>query len=83
VQSGTDPRAIGHVLDSSVATPRDALTQVPTPTLVVVGDGDSRGETAGELAALLPNGRLTLVPGDHVTAQSAPEFTDAIANFLS
>ena len=82
VQSGTDPRAIGCVLDSSVATPRDALAQVPTPTLVVVGDGDSRGATAGELAALLPNGRLAMVPGDHVTAQSAPEFTDAIANFL-
>jgi pimeloyl-ACP methyl ester carboxylesterase len=83
VQSGADPRAIGCVLDSSVATPRDALAQVPTPTLVVVGDGDSRGETAGELAAHLPNGRLALVPGDHGTAQSAPEFTDAIANFLS
>ena len=82
VQSGVDPRAIGCVLDSSVATPRDALAQVPTPTLVVVGDGDSRGETAGELAALLPNGRLALVPGDHGTAQSAPEFTDAVANFL-
>jgi pimeloyl-ACP methyl ester carboxylesterase len=81
-QTGADPRAIGYLLDSSVATPRDALAQVPAQVLVVVGDGDSRGASAGELAALLPNGRLALVPGDHVTAQSAPEFTDAIANFL-
>jgi pimeloyl-ACP methyl ester carboxylesterase len=82
-QAGADPRAIGYLLDSSVATPRDALAQVPTPTLVVTGDGDSRGASAGELAALLPNGRLALVPGDHETAPFAPEFTDAIVNFLA
>ena len=82
VQSGADPRAIGYLLDSFVATPPEALRQVPTPTLVVAGDGDSRGASAGELAALLPNGRLALIPGDHATALLAPEFTDAIANFL-
>jgi hypothetical protein len=38
--------------------------------------------TAGELAALLPNGQPALVPGDHITALGAPEFADAIANFL-
>jgi pimeloyl-ACP methyl ester carboxylesterase len=81
-QTGADPRAIGYLLDSSVATPRDALREVPTPTLVVAGEGDSRGASAGELAALLPNGQLALVPGDHLTAPFAPEFTDAIANFL-
>jgi pimeloyl-ACP methyl ester carboxylesterase len=81
-QTGADPRAIGYLLDSWVATPPEALRQVPTPTLVVAGDGDSRGASAGELAALLPNGRLALIPGDHLTALSAPEFTDAIANFL-
>lgn len=52
------------------------------PTLVVAGDGDPRSESAGELAALLPNGQLTLVPGDHDTAPFGPEFTDAIVNFL-
>jgi pimeloyl-ACP methyl ester carboxylesterase len=81
-QTGADPRAIGYLLDSWVATPPEALRQVPTPTLVVAGDGDSRGASAGELAALLPNGRLALIPGDHLTALSAPEFTDAIADFL-
>ena len=81
-QTGADARAIGYLLDSSVATQWDALAQVPTPTLVVVGEADSRGASAGELAALLPYGRLAVVPGDHVTAPSAPEFTDAVANFL-
>jgi len=81
-QTGADPRAIGYLLDSPVATPREALRQVPTPTLVVAGDGDPRGATAGELAALFPNGRLALIPGDHVTALSAPGLADAIANFL-
>ena len=81
-QTGADPRAIGLLLDSFVATPQDALRQVPTPTLVVVGDGDSRGASAGELTALLPNGQLVVVPGDHGTALDAPEFTAAVLDFL-
>ena len=82
-QIGADPVAIGHVLNTFAATPRDAFRQVPTPVLVVVGDGDSRGATAAELAALLPNGRLVVVPGDHGTALMAPEFTAAITSFLA
>lgn len=37
-QTGTDPRAVSLVLDSSAATPREALAQVPAP----VNPGDSR-----------------------------------------
>jgi pimeloyl-ACP methyl ester carboxylesterase len=81
-QTGADPRAIGYLLDSFVATPREALAQVPTPTLVVAGDRDSRSASAAELTALLPNGRLVLVPGDHYTALGAPEFTAAVLDFL-
>ena len=81
-QAGADPRAIGYLLGSFVATPPDALRQVPTPTLVVAGDRDSRGASAGELAALLPNGQVVLVPGDHETTLSAPEFSAAIVDFL-
>jgi pimeloyl-ACP methyl ester carboxylesterase len=81
-QAGADPRAIGYLLGSFVATPPDALRQVPTPTLVVAGDRDSRGASAGELAALLPNGQVVLVPGDHETTLSAPEFSAAVLDFL-
>lgn len=81
-QIGADPRAIGHVLSTFVATPADALRRVQVPTLVVVGDRDPRGATAAELAALLPEGRLVTVPGDHGTALVAPELTAAVAEFL-
>jgi pimeloyl-ACP methyl ester carboxylesterase len=81
-QSGVDPRAVGLVLGTFVATPVDALRSVSAATLVIVGDRDSRGMSADSLAALLPHGRLVLVPGDHVTAFGAPEFTTAVLEFL-
>jgi pimeloyl-ACP methyl ester carboxylesterase len=81
-QSGVDPRAVGLVLGTFVATPADALRPVAAPTLIVVGDRDSRGTSAGSLAALLPHGQLVVVPGDHVTVLAAPEFTAAVLQFL-
>jgi len=81
--TGGDPWAVRAVLDTFVATPAQALREVPVPTLIVVGAGDSRGASAGELAALLPDGRLTRVPGDHLTALDAPEFTNAVLGFLA
>ena len=81
-QSGVDARAVGLVLGSFVATAADALRPVTVPTLVVVGDQDSRGPSAGSLAALLPCGQLVVVPGDHFTAPGAPEFTTAVLEFL-
>lgn len=58
------------------------MRQVPTPTLIVAGDGDTRSASAGELAGLLPNGRLVLIPGDHLGVIGAPELIDAIVDFL-
>jgi pimeloyl-ACP methyl ester carboxylesterase len=58
------------------------LRSVSTPTLVVVGDRDSRGTSAGSLAALLPHAQLVVVPGDHVTALGAPELAAAVLEFL-
>jgi pimeloyl-ACP methyl ester carboxylesterase len=81
-QSGVDARAAGLVLDTFVATPAGLLRRVSAPTLVILGDRDSRAASAGSLAALLPHGRLVLVPGDHVTAPGAPQFTAAVLRFL-
>jgi pimeloyl-ACP methyl ester carboxylesterase len=81
-QSGIDAVAVGLVLNTFVATPADALRTVSAPTLIIVGDQDSRGTSADSLAALLPHGRLVLVPGDHGMAPGAPEFTTAVLEFL-
>ena len=82
IQTGIDPVAVLHVLDTFKATPQGTLRQVPTPTLILVGDQDSRGSTAGALAALFPNGQLAQVPGDHLTALGGPEFVTTLATFL-
>jgi pimeloyl-ACP methyl ester carboxylesterase len=55
-QSGVDARAVGLVLDTFMSTPADALRAVSVPTLIIVGDRDSRGTSADALAALLANG---------------------------
>ena len=81
-RSGVDPRAVGLVLGAFMATVAGDLRAVSAPTLVVVGDRDSRGRSADSLAALLPHGQLVLVPGDHVTALGSPEFTAAVLEFL-
>lgn len=79
---GADPLALSLVLDTFTGTSPAELEQVPTPTLVAVGEQDRRGDSAAELAALLPGGRVARVPGDHFTAMSAPGFVTAIIDFL-
>jgi len=81
-ESGADPVALLHVLNSLVPTPADALRQIAIPTLVAIGDKDERSD-ADELAALLPDARFVRVPGDHASAFAAPELTAAIAAFLA
>jgi pimeloyl-ACP methyl ester carboxylesterase len=81
-QSGIDGQAVALVLGAFVGTPAEALRSVLVPTLIVVGDQDSRGATADALAALLPHAQVVRVPGDHVTAPEAPEFAAAVLEFL-
>jgi hypothetical protein len=78
---GGDPRAFLQVLDSLIATPDEALRQVKTLTLIVVGDQD-HAASAEALAAVLPNARFTRVPGDHWSALTGPELATAITAFL-
>jgi pimeloyl-ACP methyl ester carboxylesterase len=77
-----DPEALLQVLDCSVPTPAAAIAAVPTPTLVLLGDGDEVHRSAPELAALLPNGTFAGVPGSHTRAIRQPELGAAIVDFL-
>jgi pimeloyl-ACP methyl ester carboxylesterase len=81
-QVGGDPVALLRLLDSAVDTPREDLTHIRTPTLVVVGADDEAHRSAEALAEVLPNSRFTLLPGTHMGAVTKPELATAIADFL-
>jgi pimeloyl-ACP methyl ester carboxylesterase len=79
---GGDPEALLHVLDTQVDTPVETLASLPTPTLVLVGAQDEAHESAKELAAALPESRFAVIPGNHMSAVTKPDFGAAIADFL-
>jgi pimeloyl-ACP methyl ester carboxylesterase len=79
-RTGSDPLALLLVLDSLVGTPPEALGRIAAPTLVLVGERDTRA-SADALAAAIPGARFARVPGDH-DAFLRPELTAAILDFL-
>jgi 3-oxoadipate enol-lactonase len=66
---------------------RPELSKVKMPVLVLVGEHDEATPPpmSRELAALLPDARLKIIPGcAHVPQLQAPEvFLDAIGDFLT
>ena len=79
---GGDPEALLNVLDTFVDTPREALARIETPTLVLVGAEDDDNGSAEALAAALPAGRYSVVPGNHMSAVTRPELGSAMVEFL-
>jgi pimeloyl-ACP methyl ester carboxylesterase len=52
------------------------------PVLVLVGEKDTLVGPAEPLADGIPGAALVKVPGDHLSAVAAPEFKQAIVDFL-
>ncbi len=78
-----DPTALLHLLDSAVVTAEVELALVETPTLVVVGREDPERSSADRLAVVLPDARLEVVPGNHMSAVAKPDLAAVIAAFLA
>ena len=81
--NNVDGAATAHVLRSQVVTPRDALTALDRPTLIVCGADDADNGSAPDLAAALPAATYAEVPGTHMSSVTKPEFGAAIASWLS
>ena len=79
---GGDPVALLHILDTFVDTPREALTGLDVPTLVLAGEEDHDNGSPEALAEALPEGRYAAIPGNHMSAVTKPELGEAIAGFL-
>ena len=73
--SKTSPRAVMGSLEGFADVDlTDELPRITTPALVIQGDADQmRLERAREMASLLGNGRLAMIPGVSRATQVAPE----------
>jgi pimeloyl-ACP methyl ester carboxylesterase len=80
--NGGDPKALLLALDSWVNTAPEELEAITVPTLVLTGAEDRHNQTAKALADAVPHGRHVEVPGDHFTAETSPEFYQALTGFL-
>lgn len=78
---GTDREALAACAEVSFSSPI-ALGQITAPTLVLVGDQDPLAARADVLAAAIPQARLRVIAGDHLTAVTNPAFAPAIVDFL-
>ena len=82
-QQGLNPQALIGVLRSFAPTTKAELMSIRVPTLVVSGEKDQDNGSAEELAELLPNGEVAVVPGDHLTAVVEPLLANTIAAYLA
>jgi pimeloyl-ACP methyl ester carboxylesterase len=80
--TGGDPQAMLPLLDSFVATSREEIEKIAIPVLVLSGEDDHDNGSPADLAALLPHGELTEIPGNHMTSVLRPELGQSIATFL-
>lgn len=78
-----DRIAAGHLLRTFEDANADWLAAFTMPTLVLCGDQDRDNGSAPALAEALPNARLELVPGTHMSSVAEPAFGEAVARFLA
>lgn len=81
-ERGLNPKAMLNVLGQQVDTTAAELAAIETPMLIVSGADDADNGSAEKLAELVPGAIAKRVPGNHLTAVTAPELGEAIAGFL-
>jgi len=81
--TGGDPVALLGILDTFVDTPEADVARFDLPVLVVGGAADDEVGSFEGLVAMLPDGRLVEIPGNHMSAVTRAELGDAIVTFLT
>jgi pimeloyl-ACP methyl ester carboxylesterase len=78
-----DPQALLLALGAWVNSTPEELTAITVPVLVLTGAEEVANQAAQALADAFPRGRYAEMPGDHFSAKTFPEFTEAVAAFLA
>ncbi len=80
---GVDRDAARLLLGTMADTDRASLDAITMPTLVLCGDQDDDNGSAAKLAEVLPDARLALIPGTHMSSVTTPALGAEIGTFLS
>ncbi|HWJ71461.1 MAG TPA: alpha/beta fold hydrolase [Sphingobium sp.] len=79
----TDPVALRHLLLTMPDITREALAGITMPTLILCGADDRDNGSADALVAALPDARRGIIPGNHMSCITLPEFGEAITDYLA
>lgn len=79
--TGQDRLALAAIQRSSTAVDADGVAAIRLPTVVVNGARDTIVGDPGSLARLIPRARSVVVPGNHLSAVTRPEFRDELVTF--
>jgi pimeloyl-ACP methyl ester carboxylesterase len=79
--TGADLRALASVARAG-GRERIAAERIAAPTLVIIGTQDTLASHADRLTAAIAGSTLRIVPGNHLSAVTTPEFRDALLEFL-
>jgi len=79
---GVDRLAARMLLGTMADTDPAELSAITMPCQVLCGDQDSDNGSAERLAAALPDGTLTWIPGTHMSCVTRPEMGEELVAFL-
>lgn len=80
---GVDRDAARLLLGTMADTDPANLSAITMPTLVLCGDQDNDNGSAANLAKALPDARLALIPGTHMSCVTKPDMGEQIVAFLT
>jgi len=81
--TGGDPVALNLLLDSFTNSSREALARIDVPVGVICGADDQDNGNAEALAALIPQAKHIVIPGNHMSAVTFPDLGRAMLAFLN
>ena len=78
-----DFKIMGYLQDHQPETTIDELNNIQTETLVIAGEDDLDNGNPEELQKQIPNSRLSIVSGNHMSVFNQLDFAEAIVSFLN
>ncbi|MFH4967309.1 alpha/beta hydrolase [Gaetbulibacter sp. M240] len=76
-------KIMGYLQDYQPETTAAELNNIEVETLVICGDEDLDNGNPKELQEQLPNSKLSLVNGDHMSTPFSKDFAESIIEFLN